>query len=84
MTSYVVHIPQEIFQEVEQVTADGAFVGPEEFVTSAVQQKLLDIRRYEFYDLTDGIRQGLQKRGTTIQQTLDEIERSRHEDRHRR
>jgi len=84
MMSHVVHIPKEIFQEIEQVTADGLFADPEAFVTSAVRQKLLDLRGYEFYRLTDGIRQGLQERGTTIQQTLDEIERLRHEDHHRR
>jgi len=84
MTSCIVHIPQEVFQEIEQVTADGAFASPEEFVASAVHQKLLDLRAYEFYHLTDGIRQALQERGITIQQTLDEIEKLRHEDHHRR
>lgn len=84
MMSHVVHIPQETFQEIEQVTADGLFADPEEFVASAVRQKLLDLRGYEFYRLADGIRQGLQERGTTIQKTLDEIERLRHEDHHRR
>jgi len=64
MMSHVVHIPQETFLEIEKVIAEGAFARPEEFVTSAVQQKLLDLRGYEFYRLTDGIRQGLQERGT--------------------
>ena len=82
MMSHVVHIPQETFQEIEQVNADGLFADPEAFVTAAVRHKLLDLRGVEFYYLTDGIRQGLQERGTTIQQTLDEIERLRHEDHH--
>lgn len=84
MASHTVCIPDEFVQDIEKVIAEGAFENAEEFVTSAIEQRLLDLRRDEFYYLTEGIRQGLQERGYTIRQLLDEIERLRHEDHHRR
>ena len=83
MASHTVHIPEDLVQDIEKVIADGAFESTADFVASAVEQKLLDLQRDEFYGLTDGIRQGLQERGHTIRQILDEIERLRHEDHHR-
>ena len=83
MASHAIHIPEKFVQDIEKVITDGTFKNAEEFVASAVEQKLLDLQGYEFDHLTEGIRQGLLERGYTIRQVLDEIERLRHEDHHR-
>jgi Arc/MetJ-type ribon-helix-helix transcriptional regulator len=81
--SLTITIPDDLIEGIKKVTEEGGFENTEEFVSAAIEQKLLEIKKDKFYRLTDDIRAGLEKKGYTIKQIIDEIEKYRHEDHHR-
>jgi metal-responsive CopG/Arc/MetJ family transcriptional regulator len=81
--SLTITIPEELLEGIIKFTEEGGFKSPEEFISIAIEQKLLEIKKDKFYRITDEIREGIEERGYSIKQVIDEIEKQRHEDHHR-
>jgi len=75
-------LPDDLVEGIKKVTQEGGFKSTDEFISAAIEQKLLEMKKDKFYHLTDEIRDGLEKKGYTISHILDEIEKQRHEDHH--
>ncbi len=80
--SLTITIPDDLVEGIKKITEEGGFESNEEFISAAIEQKLLEIKKDKFYRLTDDIRGGFEKKGYTVKQIIDEIERRRHEDHH--
>jgi len=81
--SVTVTIPDELIKGIKKAAEEGGFESTEAFVSAAIEQKLLEIKKDKFYRLTDDIRVGLEMKGYSIKQIIDEIEKNRYEDHHR-
>jgi metal-responsive CopG/Arc/MetJ family transcriptional regulator len=75
-------IPEDLVKGIKKIIDEGGFQSPEEFIAAAIEQKLLEMQKEKFYHLTDEIRQGIEKKGYTVKQVIEEIEKLRHEDHH--
>jgi metal-responsive CopG/Arc/MetJ family transcriptional regulator len=75
-------IPEDLVKGINKIIDEGGFQSPEEFIAAAIEQKLLELQKEKFYQLTDEIRQGIEKKGYTVKQVIEEIEKLRHEDHH--
>lgn len=75
-------IPEDLFKGINKIIEEGGFKSPEEFISAAIEQKLLELQKEQFYHLTDEIRHGIEKKGYTVRQVIEEIEKLRHEDHH--
>lgn len=80
--SLTITIPDDLLEGIKKITEEGGFESTEEFISAAIEQKLLEIKKDKFYRLTDEIRKGLEKKGYTVKHIIDEIERLRFEDHH--
>lgn len=77
-----VKIEEDQIEEIKKVVDECGFHSTEEFISSAIEQKLIELQREKFYHLTDRIREGIGKKGYTVKQAVEEIEKMRHEDHH--
>ena len=77
-----VTIPEDLVKGIAKIIDEGGFQTPEEFIAAAIEQKLLELQKEKFYHLTDEIRQGIEKKGYTVKQVIEEIEKLRYEDHH--
>jgi metal-responsive CopG/Arc/MetJ family transcriptional regulator len=77
-----VTIPEDLVKGIARIIDEGGFQTPEEFIAVAIEQKLLELQKEKFYHLTDEIRQGIEKKGYTVKQVIEEIEKLRYEDHH--
>jgi metal-responsive CopG/Arc/MetJ family transcriptional regulator len=75
-------IPEDLVKGINKIIDEGGFQSPEEFIAAAIEQKLLELQKEKFYQLTDEIRQGIEKKGYTVKRVIEEIEKLRHEDHH--
>ena len=75
-------IPEDLVKGIAKIIDEGGFQTPEEFIATAIEQKLLELQKEKFYHLTDEIRQGIEKKGYTVKQVIEEIEKLRYEDHH--
>ena len=80
--SLIITIQDDLVEKIKKIAEEGGFENAEEFISAAIEQKLLEIKKEKFYHLTDDIRAGIEKQGYTVTQIIDEIERLRHEDHH--
>ena len=64
--SLTITIPEEIVDGIIKITEEGGFKSPEEFISIAIEQKLLEIKKDKFYRITDEIREGIEERGYSI------------------
>lgn len=80
--SLTITIPDDLMEGIKKITEESGFESPEEFISTAIEQKILEIKKDKFYRLTNEIREGIEKRGYTVKQMIDEIEKRRHEDHH--
>jgi metal-responsive CopG/Arc/MetJ family transcriptional regulator len=77
-----VTIPEDLVKRINKIIDEAGFQTPEEFIAAAIEQKLLELKKEKFYHLTDEIRQGIEKKGYTVRQVIEEIEKLRYEDHH--
>jgi hypothetical protein len=77
-----VTIPEDLVKGIAKIIDDGVFQTPEEFITAAIEQKLLELQKEKLYHLPDDIRQGIEKKGYTVKQVIEEIEKLRYDDHH--
>ncbi len=77
-----VTIPEDLVKRINKIIDEAGFQNPEEFIAAAIEQKLLELKKEKFYHLTDEIRQGIEKKGYTVKQVIEEIEKLRYEDHH--
>jgi len=75
-------IPEDLVKGIAKIIDEGGFQTPEEFIATAIEQKLLELQKEKFYHLTDEIRQGIEKKGYTVKQVIEDIEKLRYEDHH--
>jgi metal-responsive CopG/Arc/MetJ family transcriptional regulator len=75
-------IPEALVNGINKIIDEGGFQSPEEFVATAIEQKLLELQKEKFYQITDEIRQGIERKGYTVKQVIEDIEKLRHEDHH--
>lgn len=75
-------IPEALVKGINKIIDEGGFQSPEEFVATAIEQKLLELQKEKFYQITDEIRQGIERKGYTVKQVIEDIEKLRHEDHH--
>ena len=80
--SLTITIQDDLVEKIKKIAEEGGFENAEEFISAAIEQKLLEIKKEKFYHLTDDIRAGIEKQGYTVTQIIDEIERLRYEDHH--
>ncbi len=71
-----INIPESLFREVERVLPNA--VSPDEFVASAVREKLTsEEHKREFYRLSDQTRAAMAEKGLTESEILREFESTR-------
>ncbi|MBS1262951.1 MAG: hypothetical protein MAG715_00116 [Methanonatronarchaeales archaeon] len=58
----------------EEVAEEWGFSSVEEFVNEAVENRILEFRRCRFFEGTDRIREGLEKKGFTERELLRDFE----------
>ena len=80
--SLTITIQDDLVEKIKKIAEEGGFENAEEFVSAAIEQKLLEIKKEKFYRITDDVRAGIEKQGYTVTQIIDEIERLRYEDHH--
>lgn len=80
--SLTITLPDDLVEGIKKIAEEGGFESTEEFISAAIEQKLLEMKKDKFYHLTDDIRVGVEEQGYTVKQIIDEIERRRHEDHH--
>lgn len=80
--SLTITIQDDLVEKIRKIAEEGGFENAEEFISAAIEQKLLEIKKEKFYRITDDIRAGIEKQGYAVTQIIDEIERLRHEDHH--
>jgi hypothetical protein len=72
-----VQIPGDLLQEADQAARDAGFPSTDEFITWVLADKLRELRKGLFYDITDRVKSGLAERGITPEEVLEDFEQFR-------
>lgn len=66
--SLTITIPDDLMKKVVTIIDECGFLSAEDFVSAAIEQKLLEFKKDKFYRLTDEIREGIEGRGYTVKE----------------
>jgi len=64
-------------KDIKMVMDEFGFDSENEFVEEAVSEKILELKKQIFFNITDQIAIGLRSKGVSAKQILDEFERVR-------
>jgi hypothetical protein len=67
-TSYL-----ETKKEVKQATKEFGFASPKEFISEAIKEKILELKKMKFFIISEKIRKGLLKKGIKPEKLLKEF-----------
>jgi len=68
---------EKIEKDIKMVMDEFGFDSENEFVEEAVSEKILELKKQIFFNITDQIATGLRSKGVSAKQILDEFERVR-------
>ena len=77
MSATTIELPSELLADVERIAQESGFASRDDFVRWALEDKLRELRRERFYQITDRAKQGLAERGNTAEEVLEDFERFR-------
>lgn len=71
-------------KDIKMIVNEFGFDSEEEFVEEAVTEKILELKKQIFFNITDQIGAALRSKGITVKQMLKEFEEVRNESYHNR
>ncbi len=74
-----IKIPDDLTLEFKKAILELGFSGDSEFIEQAIREKILELRKKNFFEITDKIEFGLKKRGVTHKDILEDFEKSKNE-----
>ncbi|MEW6006698.1 MAG: hypothetical protein AB1595_00865 [bacterium] len=73
----VVELTEDVIKDVSKLGRQFGFRDEREFIEDAVREKLLQLKKRLFVSVTDEIRMGLEKKGISLDEVLEDFERQR-------
>ncbi|MBI2043769.1 hypothetical protein HYT24_00190 [Candidatus Pacearchaeota archaeon] len=73
----IIKIPKELETDLRRFVHELGFSGDSEFVEEAVKDKVLELKRKEFFKVSDKIAQALNGKGINHREMLEDFEKSR-------
>jgi hypothetical protein len=67
-----IKMPKKLIQEINRVALESGFRTNSEFVEEAVRQKMLELKKAKFFEITNRVSRGLKKSGTSFEKILGE------------
>jgi predicted transcriptional regulator len=74
-----IHIDKELTPELENIVATLKFRNKEEFINKAIRDKILEIKRKRFFEISDKISESLEGRGITEEEIINKFKKKRKE-----
>jgi hypothetical protein len=74
-----VAVQDQLFERVEEAARKAGYIGVEDFVTEALEEKMLRLKRERFASAADRIRARREELGVTEEEILADFERFRDE-----
>ncbi|MFO7992295.1 MAG: hypothetical protein R6U61_08415 [Thermoplasmata archaeon] len=68
---------KDIQRAAEKIASEWGFSSVEDFINEAVEERILQLKKYEFIERTDKIREELKKKGFTEKDILNDFEERR-------
>ena len=72
-----VHINKELMPEIKSLVVTLKFEDIDEFVNKAIRDKILELKKKSFIEITNKVSSGLEKSNINEQEMLKEFERNR-------
>lgn len=72
-----IHIDKKLTPEIQNIVATLKFKSIEEFINKAIRDKILEIKRKRFFELSDKISESLKEQGLTEQEIINNFEKKR-------
>ncbi len=72
-----IQISKELEPEVKSLVIALKFKSMEEFVNRVIREKILEIRKKRFIEITDRVAEGLRKKGIREEEIMVEFEKNR-------
>ncbi|MBU4299164.1 hypothetical protein KJ636_03920 [Patescibacteria group bacterium] len=60
-------------KEIKKAAKEFGFATKEEFISQAIKEKILELRKMKFFEISERIRKGLLKRGVKPEKLLREL-----------
>ncbi len=74
-----IHIDKELAPELQNLVAALKFKNIEEFINRAIRDKILEIKRKRFFEISDQIAESLEEQSITEQEILNDFKKKREE-----
>lgn len=74
-----IHIDKRLTPELQNIVLTLKFKNIEEFINKAIRDKILEIKRKRFFEITDKISESLEEQGITEEEILNDFEKKREE-----
>ena len=72
-----IHIDKKLAPELQHIVTTLKFKNVEEFINKAIRDKILEIKRKRFLEISDQIADALEEQGITEQEILNDFEKKR-------
>ena len=72
-----IHISKELELEIKKIALALKFRTTEEFIKKAIREKILEIKKKRFFEISERIRVNLEKQGIAEEEILSDFEEKR-------
>lgn len=76
MTTQILNLKNQTIilpKEIEKATKEFGFASKEEFISQAIREKILELKKIKFFSISEKIREGLLKKGINPEKLLREF-----------
>ncbi|PKP57688.1 MAG: hypothetical protein CVT89_04115 [Candidatus Altiarchaeales archaeon HGW-Altiarchaeales-2] len=77
METLTINIPKDLEIVLNHIVEKFGFKSKQEFVEAATKEKVLEMKKRLFFEISDEIAEGLRKRGISEEEILEEFEKTR-------
>ena len=77
MESVTISISEELEEGLDSVISKFGFQSKQDFIISATRDKILELEKQIFFDISNEVAAGLKKHGFKDQEILEEFEKTR-------
>ena len=69
-----IKLPEELAIELRKIAIESGFNGNSEFVEEAVKEKILELKKRRFFQISDKVALGLKEKGVSSKEIIEEFE----------
>ena len=69
-----INLPKELEAELRKIVVELGFNGNSEFVEAAVKEKILELKKRQFFQISDKVAHGLKEKGVSSKEIMEEFE----------